>query len=326
MKKVLKISLYVLLGLVLLTMIAIPVGINYKRNEATLNTFHSFTEPPTLAFADIKWTDNTVANLVFNKTAFFVPVKIKGIERDLYMQFDSGSNSTMLYGKTLEGLKDPLKTFISEDSTKYVEDVEIKIAEAVLKAGKMDIYRDMGDPEIDSSFVVIGTLGYDAFHRKTLIMDFKADKLAITEKNISELKYDIDLVEDVSVDKFPFLITAQLGEDDIQLVYDTGSSMFPIVTTPYKLSIINKGVAIDTLCCVSSWGVEHDIYRKKSDKAITIGNSSFENEYIYAVPQMDNFVLNYSPNRLFFGGTGNRLFLNKIVVVDTENDKFGIVM
>lgn len=323
MKKTLKISLYVLLSLLLLAIIAVPILINYKRNEWTRDTFYSFTEPTELTFANIRWTDNTVAEIDFEKTAFFVPVKIKGVEGNLFMQFDSGSTATLLYGKTLEALGNPLSILTSEDSALYVEDFEMNIASANLKAERISVLSDMGVTDIDTSFVNIGTIGYDAFSGRTLIMDFKQNELAITERDIDALHYEVDLVEDVSVDKFPFLVTAQLDGNDIRLGYDTGSSMFPIVTTPYKLSTINKG-ATDTLCCVSSWGVKHDIYRKKSDKKITIGSAIFEDKYIYAVPQMDNFILNYCPDWLFFGGTGNELFLDKIVVIDTENNLFGI--
>ena len=323
--KVLKVSLLVLLSLILVAIAAVPLLINYKRSESTHQTFHRFTESPELSFADIRWTDDTVADIPFEKTAFFVPIKIKGLSEDVYMQFDSGSSTTMLYGKTLKALGSPWPVLLSEDSSAYVEDITIEVAGAVLEARKMDVYDHMGsDSSALDSFMVVGTMGYDAFYGKTLIMDFREDKLAITEKNLDELAYKVDLVEEASVNKFPFLITAQLGENDIQLVYDTGSSMFPIVTTPHKLSTISQGIEADTLCCVSSWGVDHDVYRKKSDKAITVGKTAFNEEYVYAVPQMDHFMLNHCPDWLFFGGTGNRLFLDKIVVVDTENNQFGI--
>jgi hypothetical protein len=324
LKKILKITMITLVVVLALIAIAIPVGINYLRNKSTLKTFDQFSESAQLQFVNIKWDSSIVAGIKFEKAAFFIPVKVKGIQKRLYMQFDSGSASSLFYGKTLQAIDAGLDTsFSQKDSAVFAMNVVLEIGSATFHADKMEIRQDMGSFEIDTSFIIIGTIGYDAVVNRTLIMDFKQDKLAITQKLPDSLNSNINYIDGVSVNKFPFFIKATIGDDQVTLGYDTGSSLFPLITSNRKLANLNKSVKLDTLCCVSSWGVDHPIYRKKYDQLIKLGNTVFKDEYIYSSHQFD--VLDYVPNWLFFGGTGNSLFLNKVVYVDTKHNKFGLV-
>ncbi len=324
LKKVLKITLITLLVLLVLTAIAIPVGIFYLRNKNTLATFNQFSEQPQLQYVPIKWDSSVVAGIRFDKAAFFIPVKVKGIKRKLFMQFDSGSASSLFYGKTLHAIGGGLDTLFNQnDSSTFATDVELTIGSARLHADKLQIRQSMGSEELDTSFIVIGTIGYDAVVNKTLIMDFKTNQLAITQTAPENLNPAIQYIDGVSVNKFPFFIKAKIGDDIVTLGYDTGSSLFPLITSNKKLAALNKSVPLDTLCCVSSWGIDHPIYRKKYDRPIQLGNTVFKDEYVYSSHQFD--VLDYIPNWLFFGGTGNSLFIGKIVFVDTKHNKFGLV-
>jgi hypothetical protein len=309
--------------ILVLTAIAIPIGINYLRDKSTLLTFDRFSESPALAFVRIRWDSTTVAGISFDKAAFFIPVKVKGIKKPVFMQFDSGSSSSLFYQKTLQAIGSELKTLFSQkDSTLYATDVDLEIGSAHLHANKMEIREDMGTTNLDTSFIVIGTIGYDAVRDRTLIMDFKHDQLAITQAQPDNLNKRINYIPGVSVNKFPFLIKAKIGDDEVTLGYDTGSSLFPLITSINKVANLDKQQKLDTLCCVSSWGVDHPIYRKKFHQPIQLGNTVFTDQYVYGTQQFS--ALDYVPGWLFYGGTGNSLFLNKIVYVDTRNNKFGL--
>lgn len=324
MKKAFRRILYVIASLIILVLLAIPIYLSYWRNSSTINTFSTFDEAPEVSFCKIKWTSDFLGEEEIEKIAFFVPVKIKGLAGNLFMQFDSGTQTTLLYGKTLNLLIQPtssIQTFYNQDSLRYVKNPILDIADNRFHAEKIRIASSLGDEEIDSSFVVIGTIGFDIFVDRTLILDFKNDLLAITKKGADELPYSFSFIEGASVDKFPLLIPAKIGGKSTRLFYDTGSSMFSLLTSNKRLINSSESKA-DSLCCISNWGRQLPVYRKKLDAAITIGNHAHKDQDLYGCEVLD--VVDYLPTWFLFGMTGNRLFDGKILAIDTKHDKFGI--
>lgn len=324
MKKFYTKILYIIITLVLLIVIAIPIYISYWRNNSTIATFHTFKEPNKISFCDIKWTSDFLGKDKIDKIAFFVPVKIKGLKGNLFMQFDSGTQTTLFYGKTLKKIlksDNSVKTFYGNDSLYYVKNPIINIERNQFQAEKIRIASSLGEENIDSSFTVIGTIGFDIFVNRTLILDFKKDKLAITNKEASNLDYNLSYVKDASINKFPLIIPAKIGDKNTRLFYDTGSSMFSLITSNKRLKNINEN-KIDSLCCITNWGKQLPVYKKKLDTSIKIGALEYDNQSIYGCEVLD--MVNYIPSWYLFGMTGNRLFNNKVVVIDTKNNKFGI--
>lgn len=325
MKKVIKIILYTLLVLILIILIGVPTYISYWRNSNTKNTFVKFEEPKDINYSNIIWVNDTIGGEIIQKTAFYVPVKIEGIKEALYMQFYSGNAATVLYGKTLKRLlkKYPsVKTSFSKDNVAYLNNATINIGKLKFKSKEIKILATMVSSEIDSSFIKIGTLGFDTFVGRTLILNFKTNKIAITTKSIAELDGKFEIIENASVNKFPLLIPVKIGENNTRLFYDTGSSMFSLLTSETKLAILKSDKKTDTLCCISSWGKDYKIYRKQINQSIAIGTSIHKGEYIYGFIKLKR--VNYLPNWFLFGMTGNRLFENQIIAIDNKNNKFGI--
>ena len=325
MRKTVKISLYIVLTLVLLAIIGAFGFVSYWRSSSTIKTFTEFTESTNIELSNIVWTSGSLGDTKIEKYAFYVPVKIDGLQGNLFMQFDTGTSKTVIYGRTLDAISNSgnaIETFYNMDSIRYFKNPNIKIGSAKLKGDKIKVLSKMGKNEIiDSSFIVIGTIGFDAVVDRTLILDFKNDKFGLTSKDSDSLDYSLEYVDDASVDRFPFLIPVKLGDLKTKLFYDTGSSMFPILTSNKKLQNINKN-NIDTLCCVTNWGKKLPVYRKEMSLPIVFGNSTVANKYIYSAELLDN--MDYSPNWFLFGMTGNAIFDDKIIVVDTKNNRFGI--
>lgn len=325
MKKTVKISLYILLTLVLI----IPIGaigfVSYWRTSSTIDTFPDFTESTNIELSKIEWKSGSLGDTKIDKIAFFVPVKIEGLDGNLFMQFDTGTSKTVIYGKTLDAIsnsKSSTITYYNNDSIRYFKNPRITIGSAKMIGDKIKVLSKMGkNTQIDSSFIVIGTIGFDAVVGRTLILDFKNNQFGLTRKSSDSLDYSLDYVDEASVDRFPFLVPVKIGNVKTKLFYDTGSSMFPILTSNKKLQNINKN-NVDTLCCVSNWGRKLPVFRKEMNMPIVFGNSTVESKYIYSAELLDN--MDYSPNWFLFGMTGNKIFNDKIIVIDTKNNRFGI--
>ena len=91
---------WTIISLLILLMISAISGYLYVDRK--------FTPPPNyLAVSEhevkipIKWVGDEYSPMA----ALLLPVKIDGISRKLYMQFDLGAHSTLLYNKTMASLK-----------------------------------------------------------------------------------------------------------------------------------------------------------------------------------------------------------------------------
>ncbi|WKK75261.2 hypothetical protein QYS49_27440 [Marivirga salinae] len=297
----------------------------YWRTKNTVSTFKNFKEPKTVSYSNIKWVSGSYGDLKTDISSFFVKVKLNGIDDSFYMQFDTGTSQSKLYGKTLNALKLKYPSFEfkkSQSGNYWLESSTLSIGSVSLQADNLLVLSELGSAEIDSSFTVLGTIGYDAIFGRKLLLDFKKNKLAITNHNLKELEYKFNEIKGASVNQFPILFPAEVDGENVQLTYDTGSSMFPLIVDNQKLQNLESAGSIDTLCCITSWGKSYDFYRRKLNTDITVGKLIEEKPYVYSSNSMSPY--DFFPNWLMMGLAGNKMFLNEVILIDTENNIFGI--
>ena len=327
LKKSLRISAIVILSTVIFISVGGTIYYQYWRNSNTINTFSVFYEPQLIDYNSIYWRSDSLGTAKVEKTAFFLKVKIEEIPGNFYMQFDTGTPKTIFYGNTLSKV---LKTnsgkeiLSGKDSIQTMANVKINIGKTTFFAKDIIVKPNFGSSELDTAFTVIGTIGFDALLDKTLILNFKTDKLAFTKKSISDLNFETTIVQDASVGRFPLLIPAKIGNNKIRFFFDTGSSMFPILTSIGKLKKINGVSKIDTLCCVRNWSNMIPVYRRKINSKIDFNGIISENDYVYGIDMSMINILNFVPESFLYAMTGNKLFDNRIIVIDSKNNKFGI--
>jgi hypothetical protein len=146
--------------------------------------------------------------------------------------------------------------------------------------------------------------------------------LTITAKELNDIEYSFTILEGASLDRFPILIPAKVDGKSVQLQYDTGSSMFPLILDNKRLLSINNAGETESLCCITHWGNASEFYRRRLNSEIKIGRLTEFNPYIYGSPSMEQF--SYFPNWLMMGITGNQLFIDSVLLLDTKNNQFGI--
>jgi len=298
----------------------------------TVQTFNPLLNSPSeLSYTPLTWMSDSVGNTIVEKSGFYVPVKIKGIDKVVYMQFDLGSTSTMLYGNTLsifiEQNKDLQNDTINKDNQVFFKNAEIQLSDSIkVNADKLYVRNDFGYDYIDSSFTILGTLGYDIIGDNILILDFIEDRYALTKEMPSEMQNKIQYIEKPSLDKFPIILPFKLGKKKIRLLYDTGSSMFPIITGTNRLKRVAKDRKIDSIDHISAWGENIPLYSanelKENVQNLYLDNYDLGEIEIYGVENMNLYVL---AGNYLYGITGNVIFNNKIVIIDRKNNKFGII-
>ncbi len=108
--------------------------------------------------------------------ALLLPVKIKGIPRTFYLQFDTGSPNTLLYKQSMQSIQAKYPDQIAAiDSNSSTINQTLQIGEMEIHSDQLQLY-ERGEKPIDwadSTRLKIGTLGADLIEKKLTVFDFK---------------------------------------------------------------------------------------------------------------------------------------------------------
>ena len=169
---------YILLVLLSLLIIVFSIGIR------KFNTVLFKEKPNYLTYTseekaiEFRWVDDSIGNYVETKAAIIIPLKIKGLSHKFYMQFDTGSPFTYIYGKDVESLKKMGLGFniIVKDEVSYIENHEFVLGKNQINASMIKILDNYGnsfDKNDTISNIKIGTLGSDFLDNYITAIDFK---------------------------------------------------------------------------------------------------------------------------------------------------------
>lgn len=319
----------------LLTFLLLPVllsSCSVLRNRMTCQTFKSISGNTTyLKYSPIYWQKDSLGQKLLEKSVFLVQVKIKGIEEPVFMQFDLGANRTMLYGNTLsafcEKYPELKKDTINKEDYIVLNNAEISINDSIsLLADRLYVKKDFGHNKIDTTVIIIGSMGYDIIGDNILILDFKSNRFAISERIPIEMESKAKYIDNADLNKFPIILPFRYGKKRIRLFYDTGSSMFPILTGTNRLKKVSKHRKIQEIDSISSWGKAISIFRPLEIKDrignLVIGSVDLGKVDIYGVKKMNSLKFT---GRYLYGITGNVVFDDKILIISRKSNSFGII-
>jgi hypothetical protein len=208
-----------------------------------------------------------------------------------------------------------------------------KLQNFLFKADKMPVLaKEMAVKQFDSTTInwtdknsveIIGTIGADLIDGKVAIIDYPHCRLTISNTIPEKLMRHIALTSFIYSNR-SVLIPAKVKDKKTILYFDTGSSMFELLTdkeTCNRLSIPNAKIWQYT---VKSWDKFLIANTLPSNDSIELGNTTIP---IHSSTYME--VISSSQiermSKMGIGGmTGNKLFLNYILVLDTKNHKFGL--
>ena len=110
------------------------------------------------------------------------------------------------------------------------------------------------------------------------------------------------------------------GKDE-DIMFDTGSSLFALITTAQKANEISTKPIVDSLK-ISTWGDVHMVYAQAIKSKVLFGQKQLNKANVY----FDNKKSNedFYKEEKIWGITGNAYFLNNVVIIDYKNKRFGV--
>ncbi|MDQ6527719.1 hypothetical protein [Flavobacterium sp. LHD-85] len=251
-------------------------------------------------------------------SALLLPIKIKGIDRVFYMQFDSGSPITVFYKKSVESIAIKFQNRLKID----IENASISTTFTI---GNMNVFSNTFEVlnygekiDFDNPYAenIIGTIGTDLLEKRITVLDFKTNQCSFIEK-IKE-----DDFTDFEFKKRKILIPSIIENEKLKLLYDSGTSGYELITTKeiwqqYR----NKNSAVKTEKG-NSWGNALSVYSASAKKKLQFEKVTLnlsEVTYIEGTSNLQKFLMKRSGMQ---GMIGNKLFLKHKLILDCKNEKF----
>lgn len=298
----------------------------YGQSAKTLHWFH------------FDWETADMGGRTIEKSAILIPFRIENIPHRFKAQFDLGATTTMLYGKALAPYLDrypgmmskldtSLKVLIEGEMHPSFRDVTLTLDKVKLPAINVGYFRNFGqtltaDSVNTPSIKLVGTIAGDISKDRVLIMDFPHQQMCVTDsipaafKKVHfvqcRLKYGRMMI--------PFTINGKVA----YVMFDTGSSLSSLLTHTTNLKDVSVPGAPDAdSIMVSTWGRQHMLYFKEitaevkvGDKVLGKGLVDYEDD-----PNLAKFL----ESEHLWGITGNKYFLNNVVIIDYKHQLFGVL-
>ncbi len=266
---------------------------------------------------DFKWERDSINGKMVEKIAMSVPFNIEN--KTYRFQFDLGANMTLIYDKCFE-------------KTEFIKNKKIdKPMEAAghqvftvdnqnFSVGKLKVenYKLHGLLNFEQE-EACGVVGADLFQNKYLIIDFPNQKATVSDKLKTNKK--IDFVDIKIINNKPIL-PLEIDGKVYHFQYDNGASIFPIVS--YKKNFQNLIESSEIIENFNIRNFNNPLIVKaiKTNKEINIGKSTFNTKEFWFTDQ-DYFSFEQQG---IDGIIGNVFFLDKTIVIDFKNKKFGIII
>jgi len=251
--------------------------------------------------------------------ALLLPVRIKGIDKPFFMQLDLGSPVTVFYKNSLESVKAVFSDKIPTATEKGKIALDFLLQDMKISSGAFEVldYGSKADFENPNARNIIGTIGTDLLEKRIITLDFKNRRCSFskTMKGNDFSKFEFK--------KRRILIPAMIGDENLKLMYDSGTSGYELIMNKdkwekYKISDtvkIEKG---------NSWGKELKVITAASDQEIEFGSKKLqlsEVTFIEGTSNAQNFLMKLSGMQ---GMIGNKLFLNRKIILDCRNQVYKI--
>ncbi|WP_433835713.1 hypothetical protein [Flavobacterium anhuiense] len=250
--------------------------------------------------------------------ALLLPIKINGINQTLFMQFDSGSSTTVFYKKSLESIAEKFQNQQKIDVSNNTISTAFTLGKMKIISNTFEVLNygqkvDFDNPKAEN---IIGTIGTDLLEKRIAVLDFKNSKVSFIEK-IQENDFT-----PFEFKKRKILIPSLLENQNLKLLYDSGASGYELITTKeiwQQYKIENSAVKTEK---GNSWGNTLSIYSASAKKKIQFAQLTLdlsEVTHIEGTSDLQKFLMKHSGMQ---GMIGNKLFLNHKLILDCKNEKF----
>jgi len=284
------------------------------------------------------WKGDSLGKKYFDRAAIFIPLHLQNISQNFAAQFDMGANASLIYGnvfkpylqlypeyaKKLDTINAEIS--IGDEKQGELKDVTVQMDSFKYHYDILPFFKNYGENlSADSAKTAtpkhIGTLGADMLQNKVLVIDYPNKRLAILD-SLPAAQFALFDFEPCKIDnnriKLPLLVNKQKQ----WYMFDTGASIFSIVTSPDNWKNICETGKTDTLA-IQSWGRSYNMYGAATRTDIFLNKTKLPKTTAYKV-ELPEYLEMFTQEKIA-GIVGNSYFLNSTIAIDFRKSQFGIL-
>jgi hypothetical protein len=295
-----------------------------KQFQAPANQLAVSQLPATTTFA---WEADTAHHLAH--AALLVPVSIPGCSRTCYLQFDTGAPYTLLKSNALAALRAnfPATRATLQAQSDTVRNFRFTIGQGQMQARKIWVRPYASTTQLptnpDEPFV-IGTLGTDIFDGRTLVIDYARQRFSLSDSVPDSLARRATFVP-MSFKERRVLLSVGLQGQSKELMFDSGSSAFALLTSPGNWQQMAQPAATAQSTPVNSWGKTLTAHTVATAATMQFGAATVPLgtvTYIDGTTLMQRTLTRFSG---MGGMLGNAPFAQHTIIMDAQAGRFGLV-
>lgn len=283
------------------------------------------------------WHGETIFGKYFDKVAISIPLTIDDLPYKFCGQFDMGATQTLIYGKSFKNYMTPeiyskLDSlselyYLNGNKGNFLRNINLKLNNKNYPNTKIAYIYNYGDEiPIDSTKTetqkLIGTIAPDLFQNKYLVIDFPNQKMRTYEK--LPRKYQKADFVDIIVRKGRIKIPLEINNKIEYVMFDTGNCLGDLLLDKNSINITSDSNEDPTeFLTGKSWGQDYTIFQKKIMYPIYFNKKNIVLENAQFTYYDDDVKFNKEEN--IIGLIGPLFFIEKTVIVDYKNNRFGIL-
>lgn len=274
-----------------------------------------------------QWNEGQFGDRIEPHAAILIPVQIQGSPKTLYMQFDLGAPATVLLKDKVDSLALRVPGLsIGQDGS--VASFAFSMGEVQAEARNVqvvDVHSDRGIAWDEPQTIdIIGTVGADLLKGRILAIDYPHARMFVGDTVPSRLAAG-DMHPLVLTPRGVILTGVSIDDEAKNIMLDTGSSAFALLTDEADWLRKTEGGANATSFPVNSWGRTLTAHIAPTRSVARFGDTEIpvgEVAYIEGVTSAQADAMRASG---MGGMTGNKLFVDKILVLDAIHNRYSVL-
>lgn len=249
-----------------------------------------------------------------NKNVLLLPIHFAQDSATYYLQFDTGSPSTILYANAIKNLKKIVK---KNERAK----TSFHLGKTLVASENFKVINYGNETEKDS-LKIIGTLGSDILDQRKTLINFKENYVMVNLKTQPTIIKNT--LSDFDFKKRKLIISGKLKGKKEKFLYDSGTSAYELLTNKEVFSNLKDPKSNIVKEESNSWGRILTSYSAKTNESILFNETKIPLRnltHIEGFSQTQYLLMKFSG---MTGMLGNKIFLNHILYFDGAENKMAI--
>ena len=277
----------------------------------------------------IVWQGDSLGGTWNPHAALLLPVKLENSSLTFYMQLDLGSPYSMFYRDQLEktGALASMSAGAATRTGDTIPEITLRIGTMTRIMSKVPVrsftqaVNDAKGRADRQRLLIIGTLGADIIDQHVVAFDYPHLRLTIADSLPASFP--------VPKDRFYFtggrlFFPVTIRQKQTLLYFDTGSSAFELLIDSAGWSQLADHKAQPVSYPVNSWGRTLSAHTINTPDSIGISSSYIPIHRVTYIEGADTSQINTMKKMGIGGMTGNALFLDYLLILDTRRQLFSL--